>query len=64
METNHLISILENSDIDSPSLPGAALSLKEFKSWIVDAEQASTVSLNELKEKWTGKRKQFQKIIG
>ncbi len=56
LESKHLISILENSDIDSPSLPGAALSLNEFKNWIKEAEQTSTVSLIEAKEKWAKKR--------
>ena len=64
LETKHFISIIEHSDIDSPSLPGASLSLNEFKSWINDAEQTSTVSLTEVKEKWAGKRKQHQDLIG
>lgn len=63
LESKHFISIIENSDLDSPSLPGAALSLSEFKNWIMDAESASTVSLNQAKEKWANKRKQLQKLI-
>jgi hypothetical protein len=63
LETKHFISILENSDIDSPSLPGKPLSLNEFKNWIKDAEQTSTVSLTEAKEKWANKKIQLQKLI-
>jgi hypothetical protein len=63
LETKHLIRILENSELDSPSLPGSALSLSQFKSWIKEAEQTSTVSLNEAKEKWANKRKQLQRLI-
>ena len=63
LENKHFISILENSDLDSPSLSGEPLSLAEFKSWIKDAEKAPTVSLTQAKEKWANKRKQLQKLI-
>jgi hypothetical protein len=63
LEEKHFINILENSDLDSPSLPGSPLSLNEFKNWIKDAEKTSTVSLTHAKEKWAGKRKQLQKLI-
>ena len=62
LETKHFISILENSNIDSPALPGTPLSLSEFRNWIKDAEQAPTISLNEAKEKWASKRKQLLKL--
>jgi hypothetical protein len=61
IEPRHVISILENSNVDSLSLPGPALNLNEFKSWIRNAEQTSTVFLNDVKEKWASKRKQLQK---
>jgi hypothetical protein len=62
LESKHFISIIDNSELDSPSLPGAALSINEFKNWIQNAEQSTTVSLNQAKEKWASKRKQLQKL--
>jgi hypothetical protein len=62
LETRHLISILENSDTDAHSLPGKPLSVSEFSNWIHQAEQSTTISLTQAKEKWAGKRKQLQKL--
>lgn len=62
LENKHLISILEDSDLDSPSLPGTTLSLIEFKSWIGDAEKAPTVSLTQAREKWASKRSQLEQL--
>ncbi len=64
LEGRHLISIIESSNVDSPSLPGAALSLNEFKNWVQHAEQTSTVSLTEAKEKWVSRKKQLQNLTG
>ncbi len=63
LENSHAISILENSDWDSPSLSGEPLRLAQFKNWIKDAENTPTVSLTDAKEKWANKRKQLQQII-
>lgn len=63
LENSHFISIIENSDVDSPALPGTALSLKEFKNWIKAAEQTPSVSLTEAQEKWANKKKQLQQLI-
>ena len=61
LESKHFISIIGNSDIDSPSLPGAALGLNEFKNWVKAAEKTSTLSLTEAKEKW--KKMHFKRVI-
>ena len=57
LENKHFISIVENKVMDSPALPGAPLSLDEFKKWIKDSEQTPTVSLSEVKERWANKKK-------
>ena len=56
------IKIVEDNDFDSPSLPGTPLGLKAFKNWIVQAENAPTIDLQEAKTKWAAKRKELQKL--
>jgi len=63
LEEKHFISIVESDVIDSPAVPGGPLSLNEFKKWINHAEQTSTVSHEEAKSIWKGKRKQLQKSM-
>jgi fructose-specific component phosphotransferase system IIB-like protein len=60
LENRHLVEVLENSVIDSPSLPGKAMRVKAFKSWVADAEKSTTVSLTDAKEKWAHKRRQLE----
>ena len=62
LEDKNFIRIVENNNFDSPSLPGAALSLKAFKTWINNAEQTPTIDLKEAKATWAIKRKQLQKL--
>jgi hypothetical protein len=61
LEEEQVISIIENADFDSPSLPGRLLGLKAFKNWIGTAENAPTIDLKEAKVKWVNKRKQLRK---
>ena len=63
LETRHMISILDTSEIDSPSLPGGPMRLTELKDWIKAAENTPSVSLNEAKAKWAGNRKLLRKLI-
>ena len=63
LEQKRFISIVENDDTDSPALPGKRLSLDQFRKWVADAEQTSTVSLEDAKLIWLGKRKRLQKNI-
>jgi hypothetical protein len=53
------IRILENNHIDSPALPGQALSLHTFKQWIGAAENTPTIDLRKAKAKWAAKRKEL-----
>lgn len=62
LQDKHMISIIEDTEIDSPALPGAALSVSAFKNWIQAAEASPTVSLTDAKERWANKRKQLQKL--
>ena len=62
LEEKHFISIVEKENMDTPAIPGKKLSLSEFKKWIGDAEHTSTVSFEEAKAIWSGKRKQLQKL--
>ena len=62
LQEKHLIRITGKPDLNSPSIPGEALSLKAFKDWIKDAENTSTVSLKDAKSTWANKRKQLQSL--
>ncbi len=63
LENTHSISILEDSNFDTPSAAGKPLSFSAFKNWIEVAENAPTVSLTQAKEKWASKRKYLQQLI-
>src|ERR1700733_265179 len=62
LEVKRFIKIVDEASFDSPAHPGTPLSLKAFKNWILDAENASTVTLKEAKSKWASKRKQLQTL--
>jgi hypothetical protein len=62
LEGKQYIRILENNHIDSPALPGQALSLHTFKQWIGAAENSPTIDLKEAKTKWASKRKQLLQL--
>lgn len=57
------IKIIEQIDLDSPSLPNSALSLKAFRDWIAEAEREPTVSSKEAKKQWAEQKKQILKLI-
>ncbi len=63
LEDKHFISIIDNSDMDTPALPGMPLSINEFKNWIKNAGQSPTIPLKEAKEKWASKRQQLTSHI-
>jgi len=63
LENKHFISIVQKTELDIPSLPGSPLSLIEFRQWVSDAENSSSVSLNDAKEIWASKRKQLRNLI-
>ena len=62
LEKKHFIKIVDDSDIDSPALPGTPLTLKAFKNWISDAEKAPTISLNDAKKEWESKRMKLAEL--
>lgn len=57
------IKILDEPNRESPSLPGAPLSLDAFRNWVQQAEWAKTVSLEEAKNIWAGKKEELQKKL-
>ncbi|OJW78677.1 MAG: hypothetical protein BGO69_01465 [Bacteroidetes bacterium 46-16] len=57
----HFIRIVEQTDIDSPALPGTPLSVAQFKAWIENAEHSPTISLKEARSRWQSKKKQLTK---
>jgi hypothetical protein len=63
MEEKQYIRIISDTDLDSPSLPGLPLSIKSFKKWISDSEEASSFELKEAKNKWANKKKLLKKYI-
>ena len=62
LENKHFIRIINKPGLNAVSLPGEALSLKEFESWINDAENAVTIDLKEAKSIWANKRKKLQSL--
>jgi hypothetical protein len=58
----HFIRIVSKTDIDTPALPGEPMSVKAFKNWISESENAPLMSLTEARNKWAGKRKLLQKL--
>lgn len=56
------IKILDETSSESPSLPGKPMSLTAFKTWIDHAESSHSISFQEVKKIWAGKRKQLQNL--
>jgi hypothetical protein len=54
LEEKQFIRILEDTDRDSPALPGKSFTLQNFKNWISAAEASTSVSLKKAKQKWSG----------
>ena len=62
LEQKHFIRIMENTGTESPALPGNALALSAFRSWINAADDSPTITLKEAKARWAQKRKQLPKL--
>jgi hypothetical protein len=62
LEEKNLIRIV-NEDFSSYSLPGKPINEEEFRAWVKYAENTSTISLNEAKQKWEAKKKKLQSLI-
>lgn len=62
LEQKRLIRIVNEPDIDSFALPGEPVSEEDFSKWIEYAENTSTVSLSEAKQRWATQKKKLQKL--
>lgn len=62
LEEKSYIKIVDDVEIDSPSLPGKQLNLHAFKKWIAEAEATPSLNIKEAKLQWVSKRKQLQKL--
>ncbi len=63
LEHKRLIRIVKEPDLSSFALPGEPVSEKDFRKWIEYAEDSSTVSLAETKQRWATQKKKLQKLI-
>lgn len=61
-EVRKIIDEWKNLDTSSPALPGHLMSLEQFREYIMSAEQADTISLDEFKERWEEKKVAFNPI--
>ena len=53
LASKHLVSVVEDYHSESSALPGNAMSLAAYKKWVESSENAPSISLDELKEKWS-----------
>lgn len=63
LEHKRLIRIVKEPDLSSFALPGEPVSEEDFRKWIEYAEDSSTVSLAEAKQRWANQKKKLQKLI-
>ncbi|MBS1683913.1 MAG: hypothetical protein JSS76_04115 [Bacteroidetes bacterium] len=52
----------ESEAMASPSLPGNPMSVKEFKNWIKESEEGSSISLAEAKNRWESQRRKLRQL--
>lgn len=62
LHEKHFINIITKPDLNSTVFPGEPLTTEEFKELIINRESGSSMSLNEAKTKWAGKKKQLLKL--
>lgn len=60
LEQKQLITILNEPDLNSYSLPGDPISDDDFRKWIEYAESSPAIDLKEAKQKWTEQKKKLQ----
>lgn len=63
LEDKHLIRIVKEPDLSSYALPGAPISEEDFKIWVEFADDSSTLSFAETKERWATQKEKLQKLI-
>ena len=62
LERNKVLTIAKDPAVNSFDLPGDPVSVLDFKKWVKDAENMTTISLSDAKTKWGHKRKQLEKL--
>jgi hypothetical protein len=62
LQAKHFIKIRATHDFDSLVFPGEPLTNDEFKSFILNREKGSNMSLKEAKSKWAKNKKQLLKL--
>jgi hypothetical protein len=62
LEEKKIIRIVDE-DPSQWSLPGKPISEEEFREWIKSTEGSPTMSLNEAKQLWKAKKKEFLSLI-
>ena len=63
LELKHLIRIVKEPRLNSYALHGEAISEEDFINWVKYAEDSSTVSTTEAKQRWATQKKKLQKLI-
>jgi len=63
LENKHLIRIVKEPDLNSYSLPGEPISNEDFRRWVEYAENSTTVSLTQAKQRWAEQKKKLQRPI-
>ena len=63
LEDKHLIRIVKEPDLSSYALPGKPMSEEDFKKWVEYADDSSTLSFAEAKERWATQKEKLQKRI-
>lgn len=61
MEKKRTIRIIDNVQTDTPALSGKPMSIAQFKAWVNEAENSTSISLKEAKSRWQSKRKKLLK---
>lgn len=63
LQEKNLINILPQPHFDSLIFSGKPSTIDEFKDWISDRENGTSLSLKEAKALWVKKRKHLQKFV-
>jgi len=59
-----LIRIVDEAQLNSPSLPGSPLSLNAFKNWVSNAEAGKAISLKKAEQKWGVQKRKLENLPG
>lgn len=62
LEQKQLITVLNEPDLNSYSLPGDTISDDDFRKWIEYAESSPAIDLKEATQRWTDQKKKLHKL--